>query len=184
MILEVMGRNAGWIALHSGIAGGTDVILIPEIPYRVERVAEKLQRRRARGSLFATIVVAEGAHPVDGGQSVVEAARPGGLQRLGGAGARFAVALEEAYDIETRVTVLGHVQRGGTPEPTDRLLATRFGTTAVELLATGRWGHMVALHGTEIEAVPLEDIEGERLIDPAKSQLVKTARAIGISFGA
>ncbi len=183
MILEVMGRNAGWIALHSGLAGGTDVILIPEIPYRLERIAEKMERRRARGSRFATIVVAEGAHPKDGEQSVVEAATPGGLQRLGGAGHRFAAELESAYDIETRVTVLGHVQRGGTPNPTDRLLATRFGTTAIDLLAEGRWGNMVALRGTEIEAVPLEDIQGERLIDPSRSQLVATARAIGVSFG-
>ena len=183
MILEVMGRNAGWIALHSGIAGGTDVILIPEIPYSMERIAEKLERRRARGSRFATIVVAEGAHPTDGQQSVVAKARPGSLKRLGGAGIVFAEGLETAYDIETRVTVLGHVQRGGTPEPTDRLLATRFGTTAIELLATGRWGHMVALKGTEIEAVPLADVQGERLIDPSRSQLVATARAIGISFG-
>lgn len=184
MILEVMGRNAGWIALYSGVAGGTDVILIPEIPYRIQRVAEKLERRRARGSRFAIIVVAEGARSVDGAQSAVEGARPGLLQRLGGAGTRFAAELEAAYKIETRVTVLGHVQRGGTPDPTDRMLATRFGTSAIDLLAAGCFGHMVALRGTEIEAVRLAETAGERLIDPATSQIVATARAIGISFGA
>ena len=183
MILEVMGRNAGWIALYSGVAGGTDAILIPEIPYRIEAVAEKLERRRVQGILFATIVVAEGARPIDGGQAVAEIAQPGGLQRLGGAGTRFAAELQAICDIETRVTVLGHVQRGGTPDATDRILATGFGVAAVELLAEEKWGHMVALRGTEIVPVPLVDIEGERLIEPDRSQLLAAARAIGITLG-
>jgi len=182
MVLEVMGRDAGWIALYSGVAGGTDAILLPELPYRVELVAEKLERRRARGSRFATIVVAEGARPVGGEASTIVAARPGALPRLGGAGARFARELEGAYDIETRTTVLGHVQRGGSPSPADRTLATRFGVRAVELLAEGRFGHMVALQGTDVVALPIEDVAGQKLVAPYHP-LVGTARAIGICLG-
>ena len=182
MILEVMGRDAGWIALYSGVGGGTDVILIPEIPYAPEAIAEKLERRRARGSRFATIVIAEGALPRGGEASYLEAHTPGMLPRLGGAGVRLAEELRQVYDLETRVTVLGHVQRGGSPSPFDRILATRFGTTAVELLAQGRFGRMVALRDQSITSVALEEVNGQKLVSP-DDELVRSAKDIGICFG-
>jgi 6-phosphofructokinase 1 len=185
MIVEVMGRTAGWIALRAGIAGGADAVLIPEIPYDPARVAAKIAEREGLGLRFSIIVVGEGARARGGLESVVEAAREGRPHRLGGAGQRLADELA-ALDIghEIRVTVLGHLQRGGTPTAADRLLATRFGAHAAELCAERRFGRMVTLRGGEIDSVPLSEVQrAPRTIDPA-SEIVRCARAIGIELGA
>jgi len=185
MILEVMGRYAGWIALAAGIAGGADVILIPEIPYDIERVVAKVRLREEAGTKFSIVVVAEGARPIGGELSYgEEVARPGQLKRLGGAGERLARALDGHVDHEVRVTVLGHLQRGGSPSPFDRVLGTRMGVHAAEMCARGAFGRMVVLTGTTIRSVPISDIgEGPRLVDP-KGQLCNAARATGIELGA
>jgi len=144
MVVEVMGRNSGWIALYAGVAGGADVILIPEIPYELDRVAACIAGRERFGAQFSIVVVAEGAVPVGGEVSVVQPAREGRLARLGGLGARVAVKLEELTGKEARSVVLGHLQRGGGPTSLDRVLATRFGGKAVELVMAGHFGQMVA----------------------------------------
>ncbi|MBX3250256.1 MAG: ATP-dependent 6-phosphofructokinase [Myxococcales bacterium] len=183
MILELMGRHAGWIALSAGIAGGADAILIPEIPYDVERVAEKIRARTAAGTHFSIIVIGEGAHPKDGTISTLTEGRAGHLPRLGGAGHRLAELLDGQVDHEIRVTVLGHVQRGGSPSSFDRLLGTRFGVKAAELCAEGRTGRLVVLRGTVIRSVPLEEaLASPHLVDP-DGQLVRAARAVGIELG-
>ena len=184
MVLEVMGRYAGWIALRAGLAGGGDVILIPEIPYDPERICEMITTRRAHGKRFSIVVVAEGAAP-RGGALVVKRLVSGSTDpvRLGGVGQQLANHLESCLKLEVRVTVLGHLQRGGGPTAFDRWLATRFGTTAVDLLVAGQHGHMVALHGTRIEAVPLgEAVATLRRVDP-QGEEVASARAVGTSFG-
>jgi ATP-dependent phosphofructokinase / diphosphate-dependent phosphofructokinase len=183
MCVEVMGRYAGWIALHAGIAGGADVILIPEIPYDLEKVVERIEAREKWGARFHIVVVAEGAKPKGGTLSVVEEARPGYAERLGGAAQRVATALETLTGKEARTTVLGHLQRGGSPNSFDRLLATRFGTSAVELLMKGLSGYMVAYQPPDITAVPLEKIVGRTKNVPVDSDVVRAARAVGISLG-
>lgn len=185
MILEVMGRYAGWIALASGVAGGADVILIPEIPYELDRVIAKINERAQDGRPFTIIVVAEGAMPKGGTMSTVEAvARPGQLQRVGGAGAHLAQELEGKVDHEIRTTVLGHLQRGGSPSPADRILGTRMGVHAAEMCARAEFGRMVTIKGTQIGSMALADIgEGPRLVDP-DGQLCNAARATGIELGA
>lgn len=183
MILELMGRNAGFIALHAGLAGGADVILIPEIPFRFEAIAKKIRRRVARGSYFSILSVAEGAHPV--GQNQVYAIEGDSVYvaRLGGIGNLVAKYLSEEAGLETRVTVLGHLQRGGSPTAFDRSLATRFGSAAVRLANSGGFGRMVALQGTRIVDVSLEEaLAAPRRVD-INGDEVLTARAIGISFG-
>jgi 6-phosphofructokinase 1 len=158
LVVEVMGRHAGWIALHSGIAGGADVILIPERPFDIDEVCRLIERRHARGRYFSIVVVAEGAQPVAG---TMETAAAGvdefGHARLGGIGNRLEREIESRTGYETRTTVLGHIQRGGTPTAFDRVLATRFGTAAVDAASAGRWGMMPSLRGTRIELVSLED---------------------------
>ena len=183
MVLEVMGRTAGWIALHSGVAGAADVILIPEIPYSPDAVAEAVRGCQDRGKISSVIVVAEGAAP-RGGEPAVRARDPvTGFARLGGAGERLERELEQRLSCEVRVTVLGHVQRGGSPVPYDRVLATRFGERAVHLAMEGRFGRMVRLSGERIEDCPLEEaIHATKRVDPQDS-LVKTARSLGILFG-
>ena len=184
MVIETMGRNAGWIALNAGIAGGGDIILIPEIPYRIEAVKKKIEDRVRNGRLFSIIVVAEGAKPF-GGQMVVKERvnDPSEPIRLGGIGEKVADDVEKATGIESRVTVLGHLQRGGTPTAFDRILATRFGALASDLVANGVDGKMVALKGNEIVPVPLAAaVSGLKLVDPNCS-LVKAAREVGTSFG-
>jgi 6-phosphofructokinase 1 len=185
MILEVMGRYAGWIALSSGLAGGADVILIPEIPYEPERIVAKIKERSASGRPFTIIVVAEGAAPKGGALAEIEAeARPGQLKRLGGAGERLARELTGKVDHEIRVTVLGHLQRGGSPSAFDRVLGMRMGIHAAEMAARKAYGRLVVLEGTTIRSIPLADIgEGPRLVDPA-GQLCGAARAVGIELGA
>jgi ATP-dependent phosphofructokinase / diphosphate-dependent phosphofructokinase len=158
LVCEVMGRHAGWIALHAGVAGGADVILIPERPFDIDEVCARLQRRHDRGYLFSIVVVAEGATPAAGTMATVEGeADEFGHARLGGIGHRLEGEIEQRLGYETRTTVLGHIQRGGTPTAFDRVLATRFGLAAIDAAHEGRWGTMPALHGTAIDLVPLAE---------------------------
>ena len=179
MVVEVMGRYAGWIALHAGVAGGADIILIPEIPYDLEKVAEALRARDALGAKFSIVVVAEGAVPIGGSHSIVEAAHGGHAERLGGAGWYCAKELAQLTKKETRHVVLGHLQRGGAPTSFDRTLATRFGGKAVELLLKGMFGKMVANHPPDLVPIPLQDVVGKTKTVPLDNDLLTTARAIG-----
>lgn len=184
MVLELMGRDAGWIALSAGVAGGADVVLIPEIPYDIQRVAAKIRRRAQAGATFSIVVIGEGAKPLGGEASTVASGHEGHLPRLGGVGHALAAQLEElASPSEVRVTVLGHLQRGGSPSSFDRLLGTRFGVHAAHLCAAGRTGRMVALRATEIVDVALEEALANPSRVPVPGQLVETARAIGIELG-
>ena len=184
MILEVMGRYAGWIALQSGIAGGADVILLPEIPYDINSITDKIAERKQQGKHFSLIVVAEGAKPKDGDvvvSRIVENS-PDPV-RLGGIGNRIADEIEKITGNETRVTVLGHLQRGGRPCPYDRVLSTRYGVAAVELVNEGKFGKMVSLQGNSIIDVSLEDAVGKlKTVDP-NGELIKIARSVGVGFG-
>src|SRR5215210_5536913 len=174
MILEVMGRHAGWIALHSGIAGGADVILIPEIPFSTESVARKIGEREACGSQFSIIVVSEGAQEIGHDVIYQEQGATGRAPRLGGIGNHLRVELEQLTGKETRCVVLGHLQRGGTPNAFDRMLATNFGACAIRVLAEGQRGVMVALHASDIITVPIaEAIANLKTVSPT-SQLVRT----------
>jgi 6-phosphofructokinase 1 len=158
LVVEVMGRHAGWIALHSGMAGGADVILIPEHPFDIEEVCRLIQRRHDRGRYFAIIVVAEGAQPLAGTMETIGGDLDEfGHERLGGIGQRLEREIESRTGYETRTTVLGHIQRGGTPTAFDRVLATRFGAAAIDAATESRWGMMPALQGTRIGLVPLAD---------------------------
>jgi ATP-dependent phosphofructokinase / diphosphate-dependent phosphofructokinase len=162
LVVEVMGRNAGWIALHSGLAGGADVILIPEIPFDIDDVCRLIRRRHERGRYFSIVVVAEGATPQEGTMAVSEGALDEfGHPRLGGIGQRLEREIEQRTGFETRTTVLGHVQRGGTPTAFDRVLATRLGLAAVDAAHAGSWGAMTALQSTEIRLVRLADAVAE-----------------------
>src|SRR5258705_3166734 len=166
MVVEVMGRNAGWIALHAGVAGGADAILIPEVPFDVSRVAARLRERDKWGAKFSIVVVAAGAFPSGGATALIEAATEGHVERLGGIGAQVATALAKETGKETRSVVLGHLQRGGAPTSFDRVLATRFGGKAVELLKRGDYGTMVAFAPPDIIARRLEDVVGKTKIVP------------------
>jgi 6-phosphofructokinase 1 len=184
MILEVMGRHTGWIALHSGIAGGADVILIPEIPFSLNVVAEKIRQRDLRGSNFSIIVVAEGAQEIGHELVYQDKGDEKRAPRLGGIGQHLQQDLESATGRETRCVVLGHLQRGGRPNAFDRMLATNYGSCAVRAVATGKSGVMVALQAGDVVTVPLtEAIKGIKTVPP-NGQLVRTARDTGISFGA
>ena len=183
MVVEVMGRYAGWIALHAGIAGGADVILLPEISFDVEKVAAAIKRREALGAKFSIIVVAEGAKSIGGSLTVREEARAGYVERLGGVGILVAEQLEELTGRESRCVVLGHLQRGGGPTAFDRVLATRFGGAAVELIRRGVFGKMVANNPPDIVPIPLADVVGRTKTVPLDSDLLKTARALGVSLG-
>ncbi len=183
MVVEVMGRYAGWISLYAGVAGGADVILIPEIPFDLEKVAERIRARDAFGASFSIVVVAEGAKPVGGSVSLVKTASGEYSERLGGIATRLTPELEKLTGKEGRTVVLGHLQRGGSPTSFDRLLATRFGARAVELLREGRFGEMVAFHPPDIVSVPLEKIVGRTRSVPVDFDVVRTARAMGISLG-
>jgi len=179
MVIEVMGRDAGWIGLHSGLAGGADVILIPEIPFTIETVCEKLRERAATGKKFSLVVVAEGVRLPERGFIEKRFLSP----RPGQVGIIIGDAIHSILKQDVRVTVLGHIQRGGSPSPFDRILATRFGVEAVELIARGEFGRMVCLRAGEIESVSLDEAVGVvRLVDP-RGSMVRTARAIGIMFG-
>jgi ATP-dependent phosphofructokinase / diphosphate-dependent phosphofructokinase len=183
MLLEVMGRNAGWIALHAGIAGAADVILIPEIPYLPESVAATVVSCQGRGRASSLVVVAEGAMAQGGEVSVVSVDATTGVVRLGGAGERVVRELEALTRCDVRATVLGHLQRGGSPVAFDRILATQFGEAATHLVMERRFGRMVRLSAGRIEDVDLvEAVRETKRVDP-QGALVKTARSLGIAFG-
>lgn len=183
MILELMGRDAGFIALHAGIAGGADVILIPEIPFSFEAVCRKIQRRIARGSKFSIVAVAEGAAPVGGQQVYKRAEDELYVARLGGIGQVVGKFIESICGAETRVTVLGHLQRGGTPTAYDRWLATNYGSEAIRLMGRGRFGRMVALQGQRFTSVKIEDaLKNPKRVD-INGDTIQTARALGIALG-
>jgi phosphofructokinase-like protein len=183
IVMEVMGRHAGFIALHSGVAGTADVILIPEIPYTVDRVCDKIRARDRAGRHFSIVVVAEGAYEVGGTESVIGESLPGQERRVGGVADRLARQIQERTGKECRSIVLGHLQRGGMPTGYDRLLATRFGGAAVKAIADGKFGQMVALQSPHIVCIPLADALAQpKRVDP-QHDIVMTARATGISFG-
>ncbi len=185
MILEVMGRNAGWIALEAGIAGGAHIILIPEIPYTMDRVVEKIRLREQGGSPYTVIMVAEGAREEGKGVITQESAahRLQGVEQLGGVGFHLANGIKERIGLEVRCTVLGHIQRGGSPTSFDRILGTRLGSFAVEAADRGQFGHMVALHTPRIVLIPLKELAGKVRKIPLDSQLIRTAESIGINLG-
>ncbi len=184
MILEVMGRYAGWIALESGIAGGADVILIPEIPFELEKICTSIKERKDRGGNFSIIVAAEGAFPTGGDRVVAEGATERyTIERLGGVGQFVAKQIEKCLDMDVRVTVLGHLQRGGSPTTFDRALGSRFGVRAVELVEQGDFGKMVALQGRKIVAVPIADATRElKQVNP-DGEIVRAAESLGIMMG-
>ncbi len=184
LVLEVMGRECGWIALESGIAGGADVILIPEIPFDMNEVCRHISQRKKTGSRFSIVVVAEGAFPGGGRKMYEKEPGPDGLPgRLGGIGHRAAEQIGMCTGIETRTAVLGHLQRGGTPTTYDRILATRFGVEAVNHIAEGHFGHMVCLQGRSIVCRRIKQaVKKLKLVDP-DGQLVRTAEALGITLG-
>ena len=183
IVMEVMGRDTGFIALHAGVAGTADVILIPEIPYDLEKVCEKILSRDRAGRHFSIVVVAEGAFPRGGDVSLIGESLPGQARRLGGVCEPIAREIQRMTGKETRSLVLGHLQRGGMPTGYDRLLATRFGGAAVRAVADEKWGHMVALQSPHIVTVPIEEVlKEQKRVDPTHD-VVLTARATGISFG-
>jgi ATP-dependent phosphofructokinase / diphosphate-dependent phosphofructokinase len=183
IVVEVMGRYAGWIALQAGIAGGADVILMPEIPFDPQKVTDAIKRRESLGAKFSIVVVAEGATSIGGNLTIREEAKAGYVERLGGVGIIVAEQLEEMTGRESRCVVLGHLQRGGGPTAFDRVLATRFGGAAVELIRRGVFGKMVANNPPDIVPIPLADVVGRTKTVPLDSDLVKTARGIGVSLG-
>ncbi len=183
MVVEVMGRYAGWIALHAGIAGGAHAILIPEIPYDIDKVVRKIRRRDMLGRRYAIVVVAEGAIPVHGAREVAEAAEHGHAERLGGIGERVACALRQSAGKDVRTVVLGHLLRGGSPSAFDRLAALRFGAAAVRALELGLSGVMVSLAVPEVVYVPLEDVAGRLKSVPKDGDTLQTARDLGICIG-
>ncbi|MFI5378817.1 MAG: 6-phosphofructokinase [Tepidisphaerales bacterium] len=182
MVVEVMGRNAGWIALDAGIAGRADAILIPEIPYDIGKVAEHIRRKTSGSREYAIVVVAEGAKPA-GGEAVVKAHEAGRADRLGGIGEKVAAQLQEITGKESRAVVLGHLLRGGTPTATDRLLGLTFGAAAVRALVQGLNGVMVALRPPRVEYVPLQQAIAALKLVPLDGDGVTTARALDVSFG-
>ncbi|HUQ49852.1 MAG TPA: 6-phosphofructokinase [Terriglobales bacterium] len=182
MVIEVMGRDAGWIALEAGIAGAAHVILIPEIPFSIEKICEFMRTRETMGKHFSIVVVAEGVKgATDMAMKYAEEKRE--VPRGGGAGNQIGDALAMCMKRETRVTVLGHIQRGGSPSPFDRILSTRFGVAAVDLIAAGKFGRMVCLKGTRIQSVHISEAVGKLKTVEPDGEMVNMAKAIGISFG-
>ncbi len=185
MVVEVMGRNAGWIALESGIAGGADVILLPEIPYSIDHVCEAINKRRELGGRFSIVVVAEGAFPAEG-EIVVQVGKGesrSGVERLGGIGQFVADQIGKCTGMDVRTVVLGHLQRGGSPSPFDRILGSRFGVKAVDLIENGQFGHMVSLRGRSVVTTTIADAVGAlNLVDP-DGELVADAEKLGIKLG-
>lgn len=181
MVVEVMGRYAGWIALEAGIAGSADIILIPEIPYDLRKVSQKIQEREELGRFFTIVVVAEGARPLGGTFSVV-GKEAGRAERLGGIGEKVAAEITSLTGKETRVVVLGHLLRGGTPSAYDRVIALRFGAAAVRALEQGLSNVMVALDGQKMKYVPIDEAYGKMKSVPLDSDIIQTARDLGISF--
>ncbi len=185
MVVEIMGRGAGWMTLHAGIAGAADVILIPEIPYDINKVADKIKADKENGKEFSIVAVSEGAKNKSGEQVVLKVREdsPDPI-RLGGVGAVVADKLEHLVGSEARATTLGHIQRGGTPTAHDRVLSSRYGYAAVELAMKGEFGKMVTLQGNEIKAVSIEDVIGRKTknVDP-DGELVTMAKSLGVCFG-
>jgi 6-phosphofructokinase 1 len=183
MVLEVMGRYAGWIAVFAGVAGGADVILIPEIPFTYDAVVAKIREREERGRHFSIVVVAEGAREKDSGFVTSATQEENREARLGGIGNAVAAEIQRRSGKETRACVLGHLQRGGSPTPFDRALCSMFGAHAVELVASGGFGRMVAWRGDQISDIPIADAVGRLKNVPTAGNLPQTARALGISLG-
>jgi 6-phosphofructokinase 1 len=181
MVVEVMGRHAGWIALHGGIAGGADIILIPEIPFDYDKIAAAIKERDARGNLGSLVVVAEGAKPKDGQQ--VKREMEGGEFRLGGIGEIVAQEIAKRSGKQTRCCILGHLQRGGAPTTLDRILGTRFGVKAVQLANEGHFGSMVSYQNYQVRHVPIADAVNRLRLVPPNGEMVQTARDVEISFG-
>jgi len=184
MVVEVMGHNAGWLALYSGIAGGGDIILIPEIPYDMGSIISKVKERHKTGKRFSIVVVAEGAKPRGGSvviqRMVKESSDP---IRLGGVGFVLGDKIEKSTDFETRTVVMGHLQRGGTPTAFDRVLATQLGSRAVDMIANKSFGSMVAMQESKLVTVPLKEVsKGHRSV-PVDYPLIKTAISLGTCFG-
>jgi len=182
IVVEVMGRYVGWIALHSGLAGRADAILIPEIPYSIEKVAAHLKQKHHQGKPYSIVVVAEGAKPI-GGEVTVKSREPGRVERLGGVGERVAAQLQELTGKESRTVVLGHLLRGGSPTALDRVLGVTFGAGAIQGLLEGRDGVMVALWPPRLEFVPLKDAIAKLKCVPVDSEGVLVARALNFNFG-
>ena len=183
IVIEVMGRHAGFIALHAGLAGTADVILIPEIPYEFSKVCDKIVARDKAGRHFSIVVVAEGAVPKGGGESIMGPSMPGQDRRVGGIAGRMAYEIQKVTGKETRSLVLGHLQRGGVPTGYDRLLATRFGGAAIRAIEEKQWGHMVALQSPHIVTIPIKEALRETKRVELNHDVVRTARETGISFG-
>ena len=183
MVVELMGRYAGWIALHSGLSGSADVILIPEIPYDIEKVCQKIRDREAHGRHFSIVVVAEGARPIDGKIALLEGATTRLVERLGGAAAQVAEAIHQRTRKETRSLVLGHLQRGGSPTTFDRLLALRFGSAAVRAISDGDFGTVVVFTPPTVGRIPIAAVMGKQKLVPLDSGIILTARNLGVSFG-
>jgi 6-phosphofructokinase 1 len=184
MVVEVMGRNAGWLALHAGMASGCDVILIPEIPYDIEKVCTVLTARQRAGKRFSIVCVSEGAKP-KGGDVVIQRrieTSPDPI-RLGGIANKLVADIEAATKLEARATILGHVQRGGSPTPADRVLATQFGHSAMSLVVSGATDQLVVLHDGHLGQVSIESVAGKQRKVPADDPLLLAARAVGTSFG-
>ncbi|WLT32975.1 6-phosphofructokinase [Geothrix sp. PMB-07] len=183
MVVEMMGRYAGWIALNSGISGSAHAILIPEIPFDLDKVAAKIRQRDQEGRMYSLVVVAEGANPTHGHRAVIEQAGVGHAERLGGIGEWVAKSLQELTGKESRVVVLGHLLRGGSPTSFDRLAALRFGAAAVRALDEGHSGIMVALAFPNVNYVPLEEVAGRMKAVPLDCDILQTGRDLGICFG-
>lgn len=185
MIMEVMGRDAGWIALHTAVAGGAEICLIPEIPFSIERIIERIKKRYRKGKGFANIVIAEGAKPIDGhviGKKSNDVGDP--HLKLGGIGNYLKNKLDETQTVaQTRTTILGHTQRGGTPVAFDRILATTMGVKAFEMVTAGEYGRMVSYHNNELQSVTLKEAIDHYNVVPPDHYLIKTAKLMGISFG-
>lgn len=182
-VVELMGRYAGWIALHSGLSGSADVILIPEIPFDIAKVCEKIMERERRGRRFSIVVAAEGARPKGGRVVLKETAAAGRSERLGGIAEELAKSIAERTGKETRSLVLGHLQRGGSPTTFDRLLALRFGSGAVRAIAAGDFGSCIVYNPPNVARCPLTDIIGKPKLVPLDSGVIMTARNLGISLG-
>jgi ATP-dependent phosphofructokinase / diphosphate-dependent phosphofructokinase len=199
MVIELMGHNAGWLTLTAGIGGGADIILIPEIPYDIDSICQHLTERRRRGKWFSIIAVAEGARPKPSKTDLLANDKNGKKKKKakkhkekerdeedeheGRVSTGVARAISRRLGMDTRVTVLGHLQRGGIPTPFDRVLATRFGTHAAEMLAEGKYNHMVCMKGAEVTSVPLEKVAGRTKLVPLDHPLIRSARRVGTNFG-
>ncbi len=184
MVIEVMGRYAGWLALASGLAGGGDIILIPEIPYKIDKICQYVLKREKEGKRFSIVVVAEGAYPKSGKMVVKRIVKTSPDKiRLGGIGNKIARETEHCTGLESRVTVLGHLVRGGTPTAFDRILASRFGSEAVHLAMSRKFNRMVSLRGDNVSSVSLEEAVGKLRTVPLNSPLIRLAKSLGISLG-